>query len=288
MNFRPVRVTAHIQRSDPESPFDFFRDLREAVEVVDHRVQFRVKRSLKREPNPAEVTITNLARANRDAFVRRPLRVKLEAGTRDEVLRFIYAGDVKPNSRNDHEGTEWLTKLVLGDGHRAYKTARVNRAYAAGTTMRTILRDAARSLGLDLPENLGDDSRLDARINVGATVSGWTSDELTRLLAPYGYSWSIQDSRLQVLRTDEVRTDTLYQVDVENGMKGSPKWGTAPKNGGAPNLLIVTELRPELSPGVRIRVKSKEVSGDFKIVESTLDGDTHGDAWDNQIEAKPL
>ena len=98
---------------------------------------------------------------------------------------------------------------------RAYAEARVNRTYAPRTPLETILRDVARAFGVALPEV---SEELRGRVAAGEAIMGYASDELTRLLAPFGYEWSFQDGRLQILRFDQARAGVIRVISQDDGM----------------------------------------------------------------------
>src|SRR5689334_18765837 len=115
----------------------FFEDLETITEITDHQIEFKIEKHRIRDPNTCDITITNLATPSRDGFLTIPQRVRLAAGYGD-TPRLLFLGDLRYAS-NEHIGTKWLTKLQLGDGARAYAEARINRTYAKGTPVATIL-----------------------------------------------------------------------------------------------------------------------------------------------------
>ena len=252
------------------------------------RVQFSVTRSLSKDPNTAEVTISNLSEASRAEFQQRPLRVQIAAGYAGEN-KLLFVGDVRPGSVSRIAGTDWETKLLLGDGSRAFAEARVNRSYKNGTAVRTILRDAATSMGLKLPKELDESVELKQSLPVGESLTGYTSDELTRLLAPFGYEWSIQNGKLQVLRSAQVLPNEARVVDETEGMLGTPELGTPEKGGKPPTLRLRHLLDGAFAPGQKIKVVSRSVKrGLYKVQQVTHTGDSRGDDWETEIEATPL
>ncbi len=287
-------ITAYHQRG---SAFvgahpSYFEELGNGIEIrggkeTEHRIQFTVNKNLGAEPNTAEVTITNLSEHTRSELQRLPVRVRIEAG-HDNAPRFLFVGDVQPGSQSKIVGSDWETKLLLGDGSRAFANARINRSYRPGTPTRTILRDAAAAMGLTLPREVEATAMLRAQLATGEALTGWASDELARLLAPFGYSYSIQNGRLQILRDEDTRQDTARLVDADNGpLLGSPALGTPDKSGKPPTMTLQTLLYPELTPGGRVDVRSRSLNGVFKIARTKHQGDTHGDQWETEVEAQP-
>lgn len=271
---------------------DYFQEIGNGTEVNGSsdgtRVSFSVKKGLGKDPNTAEVKIYNLAESSRADFARTPLRVRIEAGHGDEY-RLLFVGDLRPGSGSKLERPTWETKLLLGDGSRAFANARVNKSYKKGTPFRTVLREAAGSLGLKLPKEIDASPNLQSQLATGEVLTGWASDELTRLLAPYGYGWSIQNGSLLILRDEDTRPDTARVIDVENGpMIGSPEMGTPDKSGKAPTMNVESMLYPEITPGGKIDVRSLSIRGLFKVLSVEHTGDTHGGDWKTKIEGKAL
>lgn len=273
----------------------FFEELETITEITDHRIQFKIEKHLRKTPNQAEVTITNLAFPSREAFVDGPVKVRIEAGY-DTTPRLLFIGDLRFAS-NEHTGTEWLTKLQIADGARAYAHARVNRSYNKGTPLTTILSDIAKAFGVPLPPEINASADLRARIATGEVVTGFASDELTRLLAPFGFDWSFQNGRLQILRVDDVVASTVRVISQDDGMIGAPTIdppkiraptkahrkgkGAAPR---VPKMRVKHTLFPELVPGEKIEIQSRSLNGTFRIESLLHEGDNHGPDWTTTIE----
>ncbi len=281
----------------------FFEDLETITEITQpQRIKFKVEKHLQRTPNQAEITITNLAEPSREDFVRGPAKVRLEAGY-DDTPRLLFLGDVRFGS-NEHTGTEWETKLQLGDGARAYAEARHNRSYAKGTPLTTIIGQLAGKFGAQAPD-LSQFTELQTRISTGEVVTGWVSDEMERLLAPYGMSYSFQDGRLQIMRYDDVIPGVrrvLATPEFGGGIIGAPvidppKIRAPPKRGHrsgkarelkVPKLKIKHTLYPEITPGESIEVQSRSINGTFRVDAVTHEGDLWGNEWTTHIEGRSV
>lgn len=285
----------------------FFESL-ETVTTVEstnarqgHQIKFKIEKHLRKTPNQGEVVITNLAVASRDEFVGGPMRIRLEAGY-DDDLRLLFLADLRYAS-NQLTGTEWLTKLQLADGARAYAHARVNHSFAKGTPLATIVKHIAQSFGVPVPAEITASPELKARIATGETLSGASSDELSRILDPFGFGWSFQDGRLQLLAADAVAPGTARLITTpENGggMIGSPvinapkiiaprkpsaRGGSSKREPRVPKLKVKHTLYPELTPGEQIQLQSRSINGTFRIETLVHEGDLFGDAWYTEIEA---
>lgn len=279
LNKRVVRVTTFRESVTALS----------TTEISKLRVQFKIRKSLTKHPNTCEIIISNLSQKSRTDFETKPLLVQLNAGY-DDQLRLLYVGDLRyGSSRQNH--ADWETKLELGDGDSRHRWARVNKSYAAGTPLKTVLRDAARSMGFELPKNLVSDSKLDLALPVGRVSHGPTRDELTKLLAPFGYHWSIQNGVFRVLKDEETSGSAALPIDKEHGMIGTPEFGSPPKNKKPAHLNVKTLLYPELTPGDLVKLTSTVKTGMFRIDVVSHSGDTHGkgeNSWTTELELRPL
>lgn len=289
---RIVRVTA-FRENVPGDPtkFEVSRSAT-SVSIQELRVQFKIHRSLTKHPNQCDITITNLAQASRADLETKPLLIQLDAGYEDDALRLLFTGDLRFGmSKQDSGGVNWETLLQLGDGDCMHRWARVNKSYAKNTSVRTVLRDCAASMGFGLPKNLDKEPALDEAFETGRTSHGWSRDELTRLLAPYGYTYSIQNGVLRVLRQEDAAPGTATPIGEAYGMIGTPEFGSPPRSGKPPHMTVNMLLYPELTPGSLVQLTSRDKNGLFRLETVRHEGDTHGSgsqSWTTQVEIKPV
>lgn len=263
----------------------------DALQVSDLRVTFKVKKTLRKEPNTAEIRITNLSESSRASMRKQGARVVLLAGYADTVAQ-IFAGDAR---LIDHrkDPVEWTTVIQCGDGERTYALTRFSKSYVAGTSARKVISDVVAALRLD-PGNLDAvAARVTDSFLTGHSVQGNAATELERLLSARGLTWSIQDGRLQVLAARET-TQTLTVLSPATGLVGSPEFVSpdASAEGASttsPYLKLKSLLQPQIKPGGKIRVESANVRGALYRAESvTHTGDTAGGEWHTEIDAVPV
>jgi hypothetical protein len=257
-----------------------------ATVIENLRVTFRIEKHLGKEPNTAEVCVYNLSELSRGEMQRVPLYVRVDAGY-DGQLQRLFTGDLRPGSgRSLRRGVDWETTLELGDGERAYRFARVSRSYRGGVTARTAVTEIAKSMGVVATFTSDTAQLLRAQYASGLTLQGAAHRELSRILAPHGLDWSIQDGRLQVIKSQEVRPDQALVVSQDAGMIGVPEFGAPEKKGAAPLLTVRMLLNPQITPGGRISLESETVRGIFRVERVQHVGDTHGDDWFTEAQVK--
>lgn len=277
---RAVKVT--ISKPSGEN---FFGADANRIEISKLRVAFELEKTLRKQPNNGHVVITNLSEQTR-GFLKEPgLRIRLEAGYEDETRQIFY-GDIR-FSQSLRKGTEWETRIDLGDGERAYRYARVNRSFKAGAKVSDALRDVAAQMGLTLPASVSD-AELQTEFASGLSLYGPAQSELSKLLAPYGYDWSIQDGELLILKNGSTRAREIVLVSPLTGMIGSPEFAAPTKKKQKPVLTVRTLINADIVPGGRILVKSANISGVFKVLKCNHAGDTHEKDWFTLAEAKAI
>ena len=267
-----------------EKPTGFFSQIGR-LELTDMRVAFKIEKQLEKEPNTSQIIVSNLSQNTRAELQKKPLHVRLEVGY-DGERELLFTGDVRYTA-SKRENTEWNTEIHLGDGERAFRHARVNRSYNGGLKRSQAIKEIAREMNLPLAQNI-DALIGDSEFVSGVTLSGPANRELTRVLQPLKLNWSIQDGRLQILGKNQHSNRQAIVVSQDTGMIGSPEFGAPENKGEKPLLTVSMLLYPGLTPGGRIQVESRHVNGLFKIQKVTHSGDTHGEEWKSEIEAKEI
>ena len=270
------------------------------LEYSDLRVAFSIKKSLEKEPNTAEVTVYNLSEGTRGKLVQKFTPVLLRAGYGSEStpgnFGIIFQGDARTI---DHvrQGSDWKTKLALGDGERAYGYAYTEQSFKGGTPHKVVIRALATATLLNTG-NL-EAALVSARFtNSAATFRrgysfhGRAYEALEKLMRSHGFTTSIQGGALLFTPIQFGREDftqTVPLISEASGMVGSPEHGTPDKKNNKPALLKVrTLLRPEIQCGGLVSIQAEKVKGTYLVMTLNHTGDTMGGAWYTDLEVKPL
>lgn len=256
-----------------------------ATVITQMRVAFKIEKSLGREPNLCEVTVSNLSEATRSLVEKRPLVVRLDAGYQNNLARF-FTGDMLYSSSVTKAAT-WETKIQVGDGQRAYDSARVNRSFPAGTPAIVVLQSICQQLGQPVPTS-AQQLLSGAQYQNSVTLQGPAQRELTRVLAAFGLEWSFQDEKLQVLLPLGVKAGQAILISQDTGMIGSPEFGAPPKDGKPPTLHVKTMLEPRIGAGSQVVVRSLGINGAFRVNRCIHEGDTHAEPWYTTLECTQL
>lgn len=254
--------------------------------IRDLDIVFKATKTLKKAPNTAEITIYNLNAEHREGLAgEKNLVAQLSAGYKDDI-GVIFLGDVR-DVESDLEPPDWLTSMETGDGERATQIARINRSFAKGTSLPIVLKEVAKSMGLQL----GNLNQMAARGELvdggqeflnGVTLSGQSSREMERIVRSAGLEWSIQDQTLQLLEAGKTLLDTSVVLTPATGLIGSPTIG----NKGV--ISIRALMNSDIVPGRQIELESRVISGRLRAETCVYSGDTAGQDWYVDIEAKEL
>ncbi len=260
----------------------------DVVEITDLRFRFTVKKSLSKEPNTAEIVVTNLSERSRAELQDKSLRISVRAGYEDTVST-IFVGDAR-DVDSAQNGPDWETTIQCGDGERGYRHGRTNESFRAGTKVSDVVKKFAANMGVDVKFAEGFIGELRGKQFVnGYAARGRAARELDRVLKAYGYEWSVQDNQLQILKPGDGTTETVVELTTESGLVGSPTLGSPQKKGKKPVLKCKSLLQPSIRPGRRIVIDSTTgIRGTFKVNQVTHTGDTAGGEWYTEVEAEPI
>jgi hypothetical protein len=259
------------------------------MKLTGHQVQFKVEKTLKPDPNTAEISIYNLTDNQRSKIsqLKTPL-VRLAAGyapTGVPDLTQIFYGQCIHVEHEFKDNGDVATHLTTGDGITAYQKARIAMSFGAKTKIETVLRALVKQLGLR-PGNVDSIARelsgsLTSEIYIGGTVlSGSVSSELTALSRSAGLEWSIQDGAVQLLNRNKALDKFAIVLSPETGLVGSPSVSNKGIISGTCKII------KDFTPGRQIEVKARWVKGRARLEKVIYTGDRFGDDWDCAWEAK--
>ncbi len=266
----------------------FFRLQVDTLITTELDIVFKVTKTLKKEPNTLDLTIFNLNDTHRQQLQEKESPViQLEAGYQDKN-GVIFLGDIR-DVWSEKSENDWVTTLSSGDGEKATQFDRINKSFAAGTSLPAVIEEVAKSMGdigIGNLKAIATSGKLPggggaAFVN-GVTVSGNASRELNRIVRSAGLEWSIQDKTFQLLEAGQALQTKAVELTPESGLIGSPTIG----NDGVLNFTAL--LNSDILPGKQLEVKSALIDGRFRVERCDYIGDTAGNDWYVQGEAKEL
>jgi hypothetical protein len=253
------------------------------------RIQFRVTKTLGKEPNSLDLVIWNLARASRDKLTGERLPVTLEAGYEGQTAGTakIFSGDARTiDHLRDH--ADWKTHVQCGDGERAYQFATINKSFSAAASFQDVVKGVAKGLSVNLgnlESALKSAPKLINSFTKGFVANGRASDVLASLLKSAGLEYSIHQGALLVVEPGKAATSDVFKLSPSTGLVGSPDHTPPDQKGKPATLKCKCLLNPQITPASTVRIESEGVNGDFVVQKLDHVGDSHGQDWTTVIEA---
>jgi len=247
------------------------------TEITGLDIAFEIEKDLTPEPNPCHVEIFNLGAKNRNILSQyKQVPVQLKAGYKGNVGVIFYGDMIRCSHLK--EGPTWKTTLANGDGAKSIQSERINKSFSKGTPVKTVIKEIAEQLKIPSASALKQFEDLSQKLSRGFMVSGNPMDELGSILRDYGYSASVQNNSLQILKDGQALLNQALNLTPRSGLKGSPEIGSNKK------LKVTAVLMPELLPGQKVHIDCSTFIGFALIQHVRFCGSTFEAAWESEIE----
>lgn len=253
------------------------------------RIRFKVKKSLKKEPNSLDLHVYNLGEATRATLQESKIPVVLMAGYESDA-QILFSGRSRAV---DHvrESQDWATHVQCGDGEQAFR-GYSKFSFGAGARASDVLARVANDLGIDVGDALARLKRGDFKgakevFLQGYAATGRAVRELDRVARVLGLEWSIQDGQLQVLEADSATQAEALVISADSGLIGSPDHRMAEDKKLPPLLRAKCLLNGGIRPGRLVKLEARARTGFYRVESVEHEGDTHGAEWTTTWEGRP-
>jgi hypothetical protein len=246
-------------------------------------MKFKVKSSLKPEPNTCDVEVYNLSDAHRSLLETVTAQtLRLEVGYGDRTHQ-IFLGQVR-TCYTQVSGIDRITKFSSGDGEQAVLGTRIRVTYGNQIQIDTAISQIAKVLGIGVGNLAPVAARLRAKgvtsvYPQGVALSGNAWRELTTICKSCGLEATIQDGALLILEVGKALDGSAVRLSPSTGLVGSPT-ADSDKTTGVLTVNCEALLIPQLRPGVKVQLESLATGrAVFRIYDAEYTGDTHGQDW---------
>lgn len=259
---------------------------------TDLRVAFKIEKSHAKNPNSAEIVLYNLTPEHRAEFIVRGTPLTIRAGYQAVSTNdVIYTGEIM-ESASGRDGAEWKTTVHCRDGDTAWLQF---SAHSFGQPTPKV--KLGELLAADLGYKLSSDAR--ARLQAaGSTrgpivLHGNSYAQMDKLLTPLGLAWSVQDGQLQIIDGGGATAEQAIVLSPDSGLLGTPEpMERFNKQHSKHRIPAGIKLRSLILPGIRpgrlVQVESAAVRGTYVVRKAEFNGDTHGNDWQIDIEARAV
>jgi len=248
------------------------------------RVEFKIERDKRRDPDTASFIIYNLNPEHRaDLESQAQVSCVFDAGYKDNVQQ-MFAGILR-RAVSFKQGGTWATSIKVGDGESPkIALARLNKTYAKGTPISAALQDLVQlteiksgnlSELIDAARIAGQDKWLRAK-----TISGPPMSELYRLARSFGFGYTIQDG-VFVFHSDTSSTGAGVILSPDTGLIEVPKLDSKG------NVQFKALLTADILPQALVELRSESVSGKYVVQKTEHAGDSAGGDWCVSGTGKP-
>lgn len=244
--------------------------------VTELDISFRVKTSVTRQPNTAEISIKNLNESNRRRIEQSQEGVALHAGYGD-APGAIFLGEVK-TAVTTRERADLVTKMECTDGGRQQSAQRTNRSFGSGAR----ITDVIAQLGQDLGVGMGNLEQVAASAEFpglgqtfprGTALNGNTARQLDMITRSAGLEWSIQRGAFQFTQRARPLAGQAVVLSASTGLLGTPAKDKDRTVSARSNII------PNLFPGRQVTLESLNIRGQYRATRCEYVGDTRGPDW---------
>ncbi len=268
-------------------------DERDALQVRDLFVKFRIRRESTVTPAEGEVAIHNLIESNERQIRDRARRVQLRVGygARSVDLSLIFDGDIRRVTR-ERDKLDRITRIHVGGFLARRVPAIFNHTYSRSVPVREIVADALETYNVrseddpPLPElTFGPlDAIPESATQTDYRAAGNTTDVLRELLAPLNVRMYENNGQIRFTRSG-ARTAgaSTWEISEQTGMIETP---TVTDDGLRVRTLL--DPRVQLDDLVDVRALATEDAGPHKVVVLTHEGDNRRESFYTELEGRPV
>lgn len=268
------------------------------LEITDLRISFTVELSLVGFPSTASMKVYNLSVSNRNKIKEEFTKIFLYAGYEGNVP-LIFSGDIV-NVTHEKQGPDWITNLFCGDAIKTINTSTINKTLPPGATTESIFDELVgqmQGVTKGVTEGLKDCLTKKRSLLRGLVLSGNVKDWLDKLSQNCGFDYSINNSIIETtVKNKPLNDEPPVIIKQDNGMIGSPELTEV-------GVKVKSLLLPEMKLGRKVEVQSISAKinvgnlifrkvpatigiGTYRADKITHTGDTRGNEWITEIEAR--
>lgn len=236
-----------------------------------------------------DLAIYNLSQDTASKLYENETSIGLRAGY-EESIDYLFKGAIR-NVFKERNGPDVITR-VIARGGTSFNKPTINQTFDKNANIVEIIRACCSSIGY--PVIIDDSQFSDVQPYIrGKVLSGDPRRYLDELAQTHGFSYVIDNDRINVVRNDSYRDGSPHIVSERTGMEGIPE---ITETGCDVNV----RLNPKIKIGGRIDVQSefrtfnfsnlyyqdipaKAGSGVYRIFKLEHVGDSWGDNWTTKI-----
>lgn len=238
---------------------------------------FEVKSYARSKPNTAKVQIYNCSESTIRYLEGPNLVLTVNAG--ETVAGQLFQGAIsKDGVVTKNSGPDWITTIDAADGRRAYRDAIFSQFYPPGVSHDVVLADIAKAMGKPLVIA----APLPARVfPIGVGFHQKARSAMDEIVGAIGYNWAVISGTLYVFDPAKPLPGNAPLITPESGLRGSPE---RTKQG----VKLRCNLNPAIIAGKGMVLKSRLLSGTYRVEEVGHKGNFWGTTWETAAQGKKV
>lgn len=252
------------------------------------RIEFEIEKTRESNANLGRVAIFNLSpdsiRYALNEGKRYILRAGYEGLNESPLLGIISNGDIV-NVSTKQDGTDRVTSFQLSEDGVALMEKYIEKSYAPGVSVKTVIDDLGAGLGVAKGAIIG---LKDMVFNGGYSASGKIKDRLNEICEKQDLEWSIQNGKIQILKKNGSNQSEVYYLASDTGLL--KVWRENVKAEGTnvrTNIIKFNSLLiPDLEIGRKVEIASKfDINGVFTLTKIKFRGNNKDGEFGCECEA---
>lgn len=257
----------------------------EGTKITGLEMDFEIVKTVKPEPNKAEIVIFNmpddqiaeLESGTLDSKDSRKTFCIIRAGYK-EATSVLFAGFAN-EVRSERQGIDVVTTITAGDGSKNVLETNLSKSFAEGATVQDVLEFVKKEIGVAGGELKGN---LAAVFQNGFSASGSSKKILDAIASKAGAEWSIQDQELVLIPIGEASSLPAVKLNENTGLLGSP---TKTEKG----IEAISLLLPQINTFGLLDIESEDsTAGVYKAIKCTHSGSNRGSGGQTKTLCKRI
>ena len=245
--------------------------------VQQLHINFSVEKADVKAANTAKIQIWNLSETNLSVVEQKDCVIELKAGYGSDQA-VVLVGNVT-TSTTVMDNADRMTEIEVVDGRVELRDTMISISLNGQVDSREVYSTIATSMGL--PIIMADELQFPV-IPDGFYFVGKARACLTKIADYCGHAWTVQNGVLQVTYPGRPLGNVAHEISSDTGLVDIPKKITISSAEGQESLsgYEITYLM-DASIGVNdiVFVRSRNVTGYFRVHKVTMDGDNMEGDW---------
>jgi len=251
-----------------------------AVKFNKLRISFDFTFDDKVKSNNGKISVYNIHKEARSFYQDQTnLTVILNAGHNGSLSQ-IFTGDVKLVTTTK-EGANTVTTFDCGDGFNLSKNVKISSSFDPGTAVKKMVEQMFTNLkaaGAEIMKGAAD--LFTGNTKNGVTIQDTALNALNKICRSQNLEIKITNNVVEIIKLNGNIGNNAILLTPNTGLIGTP----AKKDKGISFKSLINEGR--IFPGRVVKIESSSINGFFVVTKAIYNGDTYGQDWTVNCEAR--